>query len=237
MTLNGVDMVDVGTTTVVSSNGARPAAPRPVTRRRSLPGGRAVVGGLLVAASAVGLFAAYGSAHDRPATAYVTVTHDVAPGQVLTAADLGVVAIDLPAAQRSVSFTDRGRLVGTVALGRMRAGQLVQSADVADARGAGRLAEISVPVEPANAMNGDRAFLRGGEHVDVIATFTQGGTPVTRTVATDVEIIEVLSGDRSLGTSGQLTVVLGVAPRYLEPIAGAAAAGKITLARTTGLQR
>jgi hypothetical protein len=52
-----------------------------------------------------------------------------------------------------------------------------------------------------------------------------------------VVVIAVLTGDRSLGTSGQLTVVLGVAPRDLEPIAGAAAAGKITLARTTGLHR
>jgi len=230
-------MVDVGTAPLAPPNGARAGVPRPVTRRRSLPGSRAVVGGLLVAASAVGLFSAYSSTHDRPATAYVTVAHDIVAGDILTDADLAVAAIDLPAAQRSVSFTDRRRLVGTVALARMRAGQLVQSADVADVRGAGRDAEISVPVEPANAMNGDRAFLRGGEHVDVIATFTQGGTPVTRTVARDVVVIEVLVADRSLGTSGQLTVVLGVPPRDLEPIAGAAAAAKITLARTTGLHR
>jgi Flp pilus assembly protein CpaB len=214
-----------------------PAGPRPVARRRALPGSRAIVGGLLVAASAVGLFAAFDSAHGSPASAYVTVAHDVRPGEVLTAADLAVVPIDLPAAQRAVSFTDRRRLVGTVALARMRRGQLVQSADVADVREAGSRAEISVAVPPANAMNGDRAFLRGGERVDVIATFTQGGAPTTRTVAHDVVVVDVLTGDRSLGTSGELTVVLSVRPADLEPIAGAAAAGKITLARTTGLRR
>ena len=210
---------------------------RPVTRRRSLPGGRAVVGGLLVVGSAVGLFVAYDAAGARPRTTYVTMAREVPPGHVLRADDLELVTIDLPAAQRAVSFTDPRRLVGTVALARMKAGELVQSAAVADVHDAADRAEISVPVDPGNAMNGDREFLRGGEVVDVVATFTQGGTPVTRTVATGAEVIEVLDGDRSLGTSGRLTVVLGVPPSDVEAIAGAAAAGKVTLVRTTGLHR
>jgi Flp pilus assembly protein CpaB len=229
-------MVDVGTVPFASVDGASGAA-RPVARRRSLPGSRAVVGGLLVAGSAVGLFGAYGSAHRGPSTAYVTVKHDVRPGDEIVTADLALVPIDLPAAQRAVSFTDPHRLVGTVALARLRRGELVQSADVAEVRDAGSRAQISVAVEPANAMNGDRAFLRGGERVDVIATFTQGGTPSTRTVAQDVTVVDVLTADGSLGTTGALTIVLSVRPADLEPIAGAAAAAKITLARTTGLHR
>jgi Flp pilus assembly protein CpaB len=211
--------------------------PRVLVKRRSLPGGRAVLGGLLVSASAVGLFAAYDASHAAPATTYVVAARDLRPGQVLTAADLEVVPIDLPAAQRAVSFTDRRRLVGTVALGRMRAGELVQSADVADRAQAPRRAEISVAVEPGAAMNGDRQFLRGGERVDVIATFTQGGSPRTVTVASNALVVDVLDGERGLGTSGRITVVLSVRPDDLEAIAGAAAAGTITLARTTGLER
>jgi Flp pilus assembly protein CpaB len=230
-------MVDVGIALAASHNGAPPGGARPVGRRKQLPGGRAVVGGLLVAASAVGLFAAYTGATAGPSSAYVTVAHDIRPGAILRTADLRLVRIELPAAQRAVSFTDRRRLVGTVALARMRAGELVQSADVAEVSSAGRRAEISVAVEPANAMNGDRAYLRGGERVDVIVTVTSGGTPVTRTVARDVMVVDVLTGDRALGTSGALTVVLAVERADLESIAGANAVGKITLARTTGLAR
>ena len=195
------------------------------------------MGGLLVTASAVGLFAAYSSADDAPAARYVTLAHDVAAGHVLSGADLRLVAIDLPAAQRSVSFTDAHRLVGTVSLTRMKAGQLVQSADVGIARSGGRRADVSVAVEPGSAMNGRSDYLRGGERVDVIATFLEGGTPVTTTVARDVVVVEVLPADRTLGTSGKLTVVLSVRPKDLEAVANASAAGKITLARTTGLRR
>jgi Flp pilus assembly protein CpaB len=218
------------------TNGGRPVA-RTVRRRRSLPGGRAVVGGLLVAASAVGVFAASGAARQGPSTSYVVVTHDLPAGHLLTTSDLELVAIDLPAAQRRVSFSSERVLAGNVTVARLKQGQLVQSADVADARRSRHLAEISVPVDPANAMNGDREFLHGGDRVDVIATFTQGGSPVTRTVATNALVVDVLTGSRGLGTNGRLTVVLAVARRDLEPIATASAVGKITLARTTGLTR
>jgi Flp pilus assembly protein CpaB len=229
-------MPEVGTAPTQPSSSARPNGARVVTRRRALPGGRAVVGGILVAGSAVGLFAVYDEARGAPTSRYVTVAHDVRPGDVLVAGDLVLVPIDLPAKQRSVSFTDPERLVGTVALARMRAGELVQSADVAEVEAAGTRAQISLAVEPANAMNGDSAFLRGGERVDVIVTIDRGRDPITRTVARGVLVVDVLAADRSLGTSGQLTVVLSVERDELEPIAGAAISGTVTLARTTGLR-
>ena len=210
------------------------AAPRVVARRRTLPGSRAVVGGLLVTASAVGLFAAYGASQEQPAEHYVVMADEVPVGHIFTSADFEVVAIDLPGAQRAVSFTDQDMLVGNIAMARLREGQLVQSGDVADRTSSRGEAQISVPVEPAHAMNGQDL---AGELVDVIVTYTQGGTPVTRTVASGVMVVQVLGGDRDLGGSGQLTVVLNVDPDHLESIAGAATAGKITLARTTGLAR
>lgn len=216
-------------------NGVRhPAASRVVTRRRALPGSRAVVGGLLVTASAVGLFAAYGASQERPVDGYVVMADDVAVGHVFGPDDFEVVPIDLPGAQRAVSFTDPTLLVGNVAMARLRAGQLVQSGDVADRASRRGEAQISVPVEAAHAMNGQGL---AGELVDVIVTYTQGGAPVTRTVASGVEVVDVLGSDRDLGSAGQLTVVLSVEPGDLEAIAGAAAAGTISLARTTGLVR
>lgn len=218
------------------ANGSRPGA-RTITRSRPLPGSRAVVGGLLVAASAVGVFAAHGAADAGPADAYVVVARDLAPGQVVTASDLELVAIDLPAAQRSRSFTDVGVLVGTVAVGGMKEGQLVQSTDVTEVAGAGELAQISVAVEGGAAMNGDRRYLRAGERVAVILTTDRGGEVRTETVAADALVVDVLLPERGLGASGAITVVLGVPPDELEAVAGAAASGTITLARTTGLDR
>jgi Flp pilus assembly protein CpaB len=230
-------MPEVGTAPTQPATGQRVNGARTVAGRRSLPGARAVVGGILVAGSAVGLFAAYDEARGTPASRYVTVAHDVRAGDVLAPGDLVLVPIDLPPKQRAVSFTDPSRLMGTVVLARMRAGELVQSADVAEVEGAGERAQISLAVEPANAMNGDSAFLRGGERVDVIVTLERGGNPITRTVARNVLVVDVLAADRSLGTSGQLTVILSVERDELEPIAGAATGGTVTLARTTGLRR
>jgi Flp pilus assembly protein CpaB len=217
-------------------NGGAPVE-RVVRRRRSLPGGRAVVGGLLVAATAVGIYAASGATRRGPTTSYVVVTHDVPAGHILRSGDMRVVAIDLPSAQRRVSFSDPRVLAGNVTVARLKEGQLVQSADVADARRSKHRAEISVAVDPTNAMNGEREYLHGGDRVDVIATFTQAGAPITKSVAHDALVIDVLSGARGLGTNGRLTVVLAVPPGELEPIATASAVGKITLARTTGLAR
>jgi Flp pilus assembly protein CpaB len=219
-------------------NGTRPAPPtRTVGRRRTLPGSRAVVGGLLVTASAVGLFAAWSSSSSGPSDAYVVVTHDIAPGQRFQPGDLELVRIDLPSGQRSHSFTDRGKLVReAVSVNRIKAGELVQSGDVARVSAGRTKASISVPVEPGNAMGGDADALTG-QRVDVIVTYTDAGVPKTATVAKGVQVTAVLTGDRDLGTSGQLTVILSVDPDQLEDIAGAAAAGKITLAVTTGVRR
>lgn len=213
---------------------SRRIAPRGRPWRR--PAGRAAAGGLLVAASAVGLLAAYEGVEAGPTGRYVAVRADVAAGQRLLRSDLTLVRVDLPSPQRRVAFTDRRILAGAVTLTGLRAGQLVQSGDVARVAEAGDHAQLSVAVDPGRAMNGDPRFLRSGERVDVIVTVPSSGEALTYTVAFGALVVDVLAGDRSLG-GGRLTVVLSVPPADLEPIAGAAATGSITLARTTGLRR
>jgi Flp pilus assembly protein CpaB len=208
--------------------------PRRVAGRSGLPGGRAVVGGLLVAASAVGTYAAHGAATGGPSTTYVVAVHDVAPGRTLTLDDLATVAIELPGGQRAVSFTDRDVLAGAVTLGAMRAGQLVQSSDVARTSSGRGLVELSVPVEPGRAMNGERRYLRGGDRVDVVATSTSGGKAVTTTVATSAEVVEVLDPRRGIGGGSTLTVVLAVRPADALTLAAASSGTSLTLVRTTG---
>jgi len=220
-------MTDLG----ISS--AREAPPRVVRCRRALPSGRAVVGGLLVAAAVVGVVAA-SSAGGEPGEAYVVVTSDVDAGQVVRAGDLDLVRLDLPDAQRAVSFTDPAVLDGATALAPLAAGQLVQSSDVAKPPGGPGLATVSLPVEPARALEGG---LRRGDRVDVIATTTEGGAPATRTVTAGALVVDVVEeGGGGLGGPTGLSVELAVPPEDLEPVAEAGAVATVTLARTTGIR-
>ncbi len=193
-----------------------------------------MAGGLLVAVAGVGVFAAYESADDGPTSAYVVVTADVDAGDTLSGDDLALVALDLPGAQRRLSFTDVGVLSRATALGPLEAGQLVQSSDVARSHGGPGLASISIPVEPARALNGE---LLRGDRVDVIVTTTAGGTPETETVSMAALVVDASSGDAALGGSGEVTVELAVPPEDLEAVAQAGAAGTVTLARTTAVRQ
>ena len=223
-------MTDLATTPAPSRNGH--GAPRRVTRRRALPGGRAVVGGFLVAASATGIFTAWSAASSGPTASYVVVTGDVAAGERLDAGDLALVAVDLPASQRRVSFTDLDTIVGATALAPLVDGQLVQTSDVAKPMGAPERAQVSLRLEPGAAVGGE---LRAGDVVDVIATYTAGGEPQTSTISRGALVVKVLQDDARVGAGGSLVLVLAVRPAELEPIAAASAAGHVTIARTTGI--
>jgi hypothetical protein len=48
-------------------------------------------------------------------------------------------------------------------------------------------------------------------------------------------VVKVLTDDQRVGSAGAIVVVLAVRPSELEPIAAAASAGHVTLARTTGV--
>jgi Flp pilus assembly protein CpaB len=226
-------MTDLGVSSGPSSVTRRGAARREVQRRSSLPSGRAVVGGFLVAAAVVGVVAVISGGSGTPADAYAVVTADVDAGEVLRPADLELVPLDLPDAQRTVSYTDLSVLDGATALAPLTAGQLVQSSDVAKPPGGPGLASVSLPVEPARALDGD---LRRGDRVDVIATSTEGGGPSTRTVTAGALVIDVIEqGGGGLGGPSELSVELAVPPDDLEAVAEAGAVATVTLARTTGV--
>ncbi|MGI8758486.1 MAG: SAF domain-containing protein [Acidimicrobiales bacterium] len=217
------------------NSSAPPTSARAVGPQRRLPGGRAVVGGFLIATSAMGVFAAYTAASTSPEHSYAVVTAEVGSGERLSASDLALVPLELPPDQRQVAFADLGLLDGATALAPMAAGQLVQTSDVAKPAGGPDRAQISVALDPGNALGGDTGLLGDGERVAVIVTYTSGGAPETSTISTDATIVRVLGGRDQVGGGGGLTVVLAVPPDDLEPIAQAAAAGVVSLARTTGL--
>ena len=211
------------------------AGPRTLVRRRALPGGRAVAGGFLVAVSAVGVFSAYRSAGAGPTTTYLVAATDIQAGQRLDVGDVTAVALDLPDAQHRRVLRDDALVDGAVALAPIAAGELLQVSAVARPEGAPDRAQISIPVDAGFALNGDADLLDAGERVDVIVTYTTGGAPQTSTVAADAAVVAVYRPDESVGGAGTVTVVLAVPRRELEAVAQAAAAGQVTLARTTGL--
>lgn len=227
-------MVDVTARPSATGIGAAPALPRQLHRRRSLPGSRAVVGGFLVAAAALGTFGVLVASDDGPRTSYVALTGDVDAGERIGADDLALVPVDLPAAQRPTVLTDLAVAAGAVAVGPLAAGQLLAASDVVKLDGVDGRAQLSIPVEPARANNGE---LRRGELVDVIATTTAAGSAATETVASDAVVVRVHAGDRSLGSSNAVAITLSVPAADLEALADAAASATISIARVSGVER
>lgn len=191
-----------------------------------------MVGGFLVAAGAVGIFTAYQGASAANERTYVTAGRDIAAGEHLGAGDLAVVALDLPEELARLAVSSRDALVGTTTLAPVAAGQLVWRSGVVKPDGSPELAQISIPVHPANALGGK---LLPGERVDVLVTSTTAGTPQVTTVSAGARVVRVETGDRSVGGTGAIMLVLAVAPEEIEHIAGATGTGTVTVARVTGL--
>lgn len=192
-------------------------AGRTIHPRRSLPGGRAVVGAFLVVVAAVGTFGAYLSATAAPDTSYMVATRTFEIGDVIEEGDLvgpGAgfrgVAIDLPEEQAARVLTsdpgDAEQLLGRVVVAPIGVGDLVQRTqfvDVADASdGVGM--SFSLPVDRALA-----GQVGAGERVDVIATYARAGVggSETRLVARNVTVVTVLAGGEGL-SGGRVTLTV-----------------------------
>ncbi len=165
----------------MSGNGA--GTPRTVRRRHSLPGGRAVAGAFLIPAAAVGVFAAYLNATALPSSSWLVAAADIAPGTVIDAGTLDAVAIDVPEAQTGqlVSADDLDRVVGRVALGPVRTGDLLQWTTVlaVEPPEGATTFTFSVPASRV-AFRGD---LAAGDAIDIVATYGDTTVYVARDIA------------------------------------------------------
>lgn len=202
---------------------------RQIARRRSLPGGRAVVGGFLVAVAAVGVFAAYTSATAGPATAYLVATRDLPIGAVLAPGDVDLVPMELPDAQRSRSFDDPAVLDGATTVAPLRADELVQQSSVVETGADSGTRLVSFSVDAARALNGR---IRPGEHIDILATYGE----YTQYVLGDVTVVDTSAGtDDAIGSSAAISFVVDVGNREAErALTHASAAATLSVARTTG---
>ena len=215
------------------SDGAEGVGPRRTVRpRRGLPGGRAVVGGFLVALAAVGVFSAYTSITAGPVTTYVVATRDLQPGEQIDAGAVELVAIALPDAQRRRAYDEIAPLIDATVVEPLVSGELLQEGSLIATGAEAGTRTVSFPIEPARAVN---ATLKNGERVDILATFGTGGEACTHLIGADVPIVAVAESTGSLvGQSGGMTVTVQVASASAGvAVAHAANAGTMTLVRTT----
>lgn len=178
--------------------------PRRLERRRSLPGGRAVVGGFLVAAAAVGVFAVYLDATSEPEHSWVVATADLTAGERFTADDLGLVALDLPPELGRRAFTDPDQVVGAVATARITEYDIVLATHLADGS-VGDSDQMSFAIDRARAVAG---ALKPGDRIDVVASYR--GDEGTEMVARDILVLDVLTADGGLGSSGDLVLTVAL---------------------------
>lgn len=227
-------MADIGSLTGretgADANGhGPPVGPRPLRRRQGLPGTRAVAGGLLVAAAAVGLFAAYARLGSGPDHSYVVARRALTPGTSIQPSDLALQPMALPPTLSSRAFSSVSDLVGTTLLAPLAAGELVQPSSLVAAR-AGGWRTLSFPVERTHL-----GALKPGERIDVVATYGTGTDAWTTVVVRQAQVVDLDRSKSSLGDSGPTVVTLAVdQPGDELALAHAVALGKLTVVVATG---
>lgn len=136
--------------------------------RRGLPGGRAIVGALLVTVATVGTFAYATADQPEPGSPFLVVTRDLAAGETLSEDDTEVHTMDLaPAVARSAAAS-RAAVDGATVLVDIRAGTVLDTRDLAVAPTIGGhpvagVHELTIPVAsdraPRALASGDRITL------------------------------------------------------------------------------
>lgn len=228
--VNGATSTKAAGGRLEAGNGARP-----LRRPRPLPGGRAVVGGLLVALAAVGTFAGYAKATADHRLDYVVASHTLAVGHRITAQDLATAPMDLPPSiADGLAFRDPSRLIGALLVGPVSGGELIQAGDLVADPLASRDRELSFSIKASLAVDGT---LRPGDRVDVLATYGNGPTATTLAVARDVPVVATTEAAASLGTAGDQTEVVTLAladSGQTLAVTQAVNAAQVMLVRSTG---
>lgn len=195
----------------------------------ALPSARAVVGGLLVAVSILGIFAAHRSATAVDTTEWLIVARPVPAGREITAADLARAPMRLVDATAARAVADPRAVIGRVALVGLRPGDLLMRGSTAEQRATAATARrVTVTLSPAAALGG---ALAEGDRVDVVAI---GDAESPTEVVVRGAIVGNAGDDRGAGgvgsTSGGVQVTLDVADEEAaRALIAAHAAGGITL--------
>ncbi len=199
-----------------------------IERHRGLPGGRAVLGGVLIAVAAVGAFVAAERSGRAPTDPIVVAADTIREGEVLEADDLRVVDGALPDVAAAGTFGAAEPLVGRVAIGPIAEGEVVQAGSVTDHRVAGGLHEVAVTLPRAQIAVGR---LKAGERVDVFVTYDDRTTTVVR----GAEVVEIGADDsESLTSDREITLVVAVPDGdAVAAVVHALRTGDVTVVRST----
>lgn len=172
--------------------------------RSALPRGRAVVGGLLIAATAVGVLLAHDAAVSTDRRQWLVATQPIAVGQRIEPEALGFASMDLPAATSARAFSDGDAVVGKVAAQPIAPGELLQRSAVGRSRSDGPARRLTLAVTSAQALGGD---LRSGDRVDVVAASRDSAAVIAR----DAMVRSISAPERGLGGAGKVSLTIVVA--------------------------
>lgn len=233
-------MADLGTTTAAQPR-PEPAEESPgrrIRRARPLPGGRAVVGALLVAAAAVAVFAAFLTATAAPDTRYLVATQDLPAGTRLTEdvifASFQAVPMDLPpgtVARRAVSEAQLPQLVGRITLVPIAVDDLLLATSIAHDGGVVGAEKLSFSLPAARALGGQ---LVRGERVDLVATYAdQQEGSYTAFVVRGALVLDVAEVAGTLGGGDVVLTIALASMRDVQAVVHAINTAEVTVTRST----
>ena len=197
-----------------------------ISRHRGLPGGRAVLGGVLMALAVVGVFLAYQRAGRAPRDEIVVAARPMRVGEVLEATDLRAVDGDLPG--DTGSFDDMDALVGRVLLGPIDEGEIVQAGSVTDDPATADVHEVAVTLPRRQIAVGR---LKEGERVDVFVTYDERTASVVR----GAQVVQIgAEDDESLTSDREISLVVAVpSGDAVASLVHALRTGDVTVVRST----
>lgn len=201
-----------------------------IQRRTTLPGSRAILGGVLVAAAAFATFLAASPLRGDSLVTVVVASRDLPAGHRLQSGDLTTLATPLADRLRGATIAKPSVVHDAVTLGPIRSGELVQPGQLIRPQADG--VEISFALPASRALNG---ALRSGESVRVLASAKSSSTAAAATIVDQARVLKVDGGTSGLGRSDTLTVTLLVQnAEEATQLATAVDTGQLTLVRTTG---
>jgi Flp pilus assembly protein CpaB len=187
-----------------------------------------VLGGVLMAVAAVGVFAAYERASRAPTDPVVVAAHDLRVGEVVALDDLRTVEADLPSATAGSTFTSMGALAGRVVLGPVAEGEIIQAGSLTEQAAAPDIHEVAVTLPRGRIAVGR---LKPGERIDVLVTYDDR----TRSVVRGAEVVEIDAGDGgSLTSDREVSLVVAVPTGdTVAALVHALRTGDVTVVRST----
>lgn len=203
------------------------------SRRRSLVSLLSAGHLVMIVAGLVGMLLTLSLLRNADERVRVAVAaRDLRAGNVVRASDLRYerVRMDGDLLATVLEPDDVADIAGSVATAPVREGELVPRAGLRPVAAPSRLRAVSIPIDPARAVNGD---LLAGDRVDVVLVAEQ---EVTIVVA-GAEVLDVHRPERG-GAFGnvddQFTVTLAVNARQSQLLAAAVTDGDVLVARSTG---